>query len=276
MIYMADTGSAEFLRHLVPDEMTAYLSDGRHFCLFDTDEQNTPVSIFISEIEAGYARLIWLFTAEEKRRRGHARALLLRLREAAEKAGSIDGILVTIPSDQTAVSFFLAMGFLLPSELDVEFSTTVGALREEKLWNAEGDENGVVPLESVKDFQLRPFMLSVSEQGNPAALPDNFAEEGCLRRFSLGYLDKERLKGVLLAEWADDGGIQVSAVHVIERGAVARKLIQAAGRLAIEQCPPDTPIHIIAANDASRRLSSKLLSKTKRRYICRLIMAIAE
>lgn len=276
MIYIADIGNAEYLQHLVPNELVSLLSDGRHFCLFATDEQNTPVSIFISQLEDGYARLIWLFTAQEQRRRGYARALLLRLKELAKKTGAIGGVLVSVPSDEAAVSFFLSVGFLLPAELDVEFSTTVGALEKEQFWNDDKDESCIVPLETVKNYLLRPFMLSVNEQGNPAGLPDDLDDGGYLRHFSLACVERERLTGVLLAERAEDGGIQVSAVHVLEQGAVAKKLIQEAGRLALEQCPPDTPIHIIATNDASKRLSSRLLSNTKRRYICRLYMPISE
>lgn len=276
MIYIADVNHQNYIQRLVPDSLVGCLSDGRHFCLFATNEDQLPVSVLISEVRDGLVRLLWLFSDEEHRHCGYARSLIDRLVEVAKQAGGIDRVIVCIPADQPSIQFFLSAGFILPEDFDVEYAATVGELGEHPFWREPAGTAGIVPLEKVKDYQLRPFMQAVSKQGNPAALPTNLQSIDYLRSFSFACLRGNELTGLLLAEASEDGGIYLSALHVLGQSDAPRKLLYAAGRAALEQCAPETPVHTIVVSDASKRLASKLLAGAKMRYICRLAMTISE
>lgn len=273
MIYTADTENFKYIKHLLPEKLESCLWDGRHFCLFDTDEENMPIGIFLSEIKDEAAQIIWLYIEEAYRSKGRAKALLERFSIICKRSGCAQLIFVSIPAEHKAARFFLHAGFKMPEELDIEFSSTVGKLKENPFWNRKADTSNVVPMSKLKSFQLKQFMHAVYEQGNPAAFPADLESAELIEQLCLGFLDGEKLVGMLLCEPAEDGGILVSALHAIGSAAAARELLYTAGRLAIEQFNPQTPIHILTVNPVSARLLRKILGKVEKRYVCRLSMA---
>lgn len=274
MIFKLDENSKDAVLYMLPGELRKNLEMRESICLFSVDGERVPVSVLVAGSTGDMVRIQWLYTLEECRNQGRATELIKAIAEIAAGVPGINAVAASLPASSPAVNAFRKCGFVLPERLDAELEATLADIAGESFWAEKQATDNIVPLSEVPGITLNKFMLEVAAQGNPAMLPNNLKAAEYLRDLSCAFVSGGDMRGILLAESAQDGGIQLAAVHVLDKNADTKQLLHYAGSAALEKYPPETPIHIIAVNEPSIKLAFRLLKRPKVRYICRLILPL--